>query len=359
MLTEKPARPATADTNGVEPGAEAGEVGAEATAATPDATGVLPQERRLDCWFQGRFVPLTEAKVGVMTHGFLYGTACFEGIRAYWNAEQGQLYGLKLLEHYQRLARSARVLFMELPGTPEEMVTLTVELLRRNDLREDTYVRPSVYKSTEAIGVRLHRLEHEFVVFCVPFGDYIDTSGGISAQTVSWRRNSDVAIPARAKIVGAYANSAFAKTEAQLNGHDEAIVLTQDGHASEGSAENLFMVRDGVLITPPVTDDILEGITRTALMELARRELGVETVERQIDRSELYIADEVFLCGTGAQISPVTRVDHRPVGSGEVGPIGGGLRELYFDAVRGRLPAYAHWLTPVYETARDDSRART
>lgn len=319
-----------------------------------DASGARPIERQLVCWFEGDFVPLAEAKVGIMTHAFLYGTACFEGIRGYWNPEQGQLYGLKLLEHYQRLQRSARVLFMELPGTPQEMVELTVELLRRNTIREDAYVRPSVYKSTEAIGVRLHKLEHRFVVFSVPFGDYIDTTAGISAQTVSWRRNSDLSIPARAKIVGAYANSAFAKTEAQLNGHDEAIVLTLDGHASEGSAENLFVVRDGRLITPPVTDDILEGITRAALMELARGELGLETEVRSIDRSELYIADEVFLCGTGAQISPVTRIDHRPVGDGRVGPISGALKDHYFDAVRGRLPAYRHWLTPVYEDPRPD-----
>jgi branched-chain amino acid aminotransferase len=340
MLTQKPAR--ATPTKASEPAA---------------ATGARPQQRELVCHFEGDFVPLKDARIGVMTHGFLYGTACFEGIRAYWNEEHGQLYGLKVLEHYERLARSARVMFMDLPGTPQELVELTVELLRRNDLREDTYVRPSVYKSTEAIGVRLHKLDHSFLVFCLPFGDYIDTTAGISAQTVSWRRNSDLSIPARSKIVGAYANSAFAKTEAQLNGHDEAIVLTLDGHASEGSAENLFIVRDGELITPPVTDDILEGITRAAMMELALKELGVATRERQIDRSELYIADEVFLCGTGAQISPVTRIDHRPVGGGRVGPISSRLRDLYFDAVRGRLPAYRHWLTPIYETSYDVDRS--
>jgi branched-chain amino acid aminotransferase len=320
----------------------------EAAGGAGGPPGAMPRERTVQCYFEGEFVPLAEARVGVMTHAFLYGTACFEGIRAYWNGEQEQLYGLKLLEHYRRLEKSARVLFMELPGTPEQLVELTVDLLRRNGFREDTYVRPCVYKSTEAIGVRLHNLEHRFLVFALPFGDYIDTTRGIRAQTVSWRRNSDMAIPARSKIVGAYANSALAKTEAQLNGFDEAIVLTLDGHASEGSAENLFMVRNGKLITPPVTDDILEGITRAAIIELARRELQVETIERQIDRTELYVADEVFLCGTGAQISPVIEIDHRAIGQGTVGPIGGRLRDLYFDAVRGRLPAYAHWLTPAY-----------
>ncbi|MBA3436116.1 MAG: aminotransferase class IV [Chloroflexi bacterium] len=230
----------------------------------------------------------------------------------------------------------------------DELVDLTSELLRRNDFRQDTYIRPTLFKSTEAIGVRLHNLEREMVIFAVPFGEYIAIDRGISAQTVSWRRNSDLAIPARAKITGAYANSAFSKSEAQLNGYDEAIVLTHDGHVSEGSAENLFMVRDGVLLTPGVTDDILEGVTRAGIMELAAAELGLPTVVRSIDRSELYIADEVFLCGTGAQLSPVTSIDHRTVGDGTVGPITAALTTLYFDAVRGRLPAYSHWLTPVY-----------
>jgi len=313
-----------------------------------DATGALPLERVVECYHEGRFMPLRDARIGVMTHGFMYGTACFEGVRAYWNAEQGQLFLLKGLAHYRRLRNSARVLMMDLPGSPESLVDLTVELLRRNAFREDAYIRPSVYKSSQAIGVRLHDLDHDFMIVCLPFGDYIDTTNGISTMTTSWRRVSDTAIPARSKINGAYVNSAFAKTDAMLNGHDEAIVLTADGHASEGSAENLFMVRDGVLVTPSVTDDILEGITRAAIMQLARAELGLETVERSIDRTELYVAEEVFLVGTGAQVSPVTRIDHRPVGEGVIGPVTARIKDVYFDAVRGRLPAYADWLTPVY-----------
>jgi branched-chain amino acid aminotransferase len=312
------------------------------------ADGSLPRERQIECYFKDGFVPLREAKVGIMTHAFLYGTACFEGIRAYWNAEQGQLYLLKGLEHYRRLRSSARVMLMDLPRSPEGLVELTVELLRRNGFREDTYIRPSVYKSSEAIGVRLHDLAHEFMIICVPFGDYIDTTKGISTMTTSWRRNPDTAIPARSKITGSYVNSAFSKTDANLNGHDEAIVLTAEGHVSEGSAENLFMVRDGLLVTPPVTDDILEGVTRHGLMDLAQRELGLETVVRSIDRSELYVAEEIFLCGTGAQVSPVTSVDHRPVGEGHIGPITARIKDLYFDAVRGRLPAYGDWVSPVY-----------
>ncbi len=315
--------------------------------ARPAPSGARPTGDVV-CWFEGAFVPLADARIGVMTHGFLYGTATFEGIRAYWNEDQGQLYALRLVEHYKRLRDSAKILLMDFPETVDQLVSLTVDLLRRNGFRQDTYIRPTVYKSTEAIGVRLHNLENRMVLFALPFGDYIDTLHGISAQTVSWRRNSDLSIPARSKIVGAYVNSAFAKSEAQLNGYDEAIVLTLDGHASEGSAENLFMVRDGTLVTPPVTDDILEGITRTALMELAKREMGIDTVVRTIDRTELYVADEVLLCGTGAQVSPVISIDHRPIGDGAIGPVAARLRDLYFDAVRGRLPAYGHWLTPIY-----------
>jgi branched-chain amino acid aminotransferase len=255
---------------------------------------------------------------------------------------------LKALEHFRRMSRSAKVLLMKLPMPPEELVALTVDLLRRNNFRQDTYVRPTLYKSSEIIGVRLHNLEQQLLIFSVPFGEYIAIDRGITAQVVSWRRNSDQALPARAKIVGGYANSAFSKSEAVLNGYDEAIVLTQDGHVSEGSAENIFIVRDGKLITPPVTDDILEGITRTGLIQLAREELGIETIQRQIDRSELYSCDEVFLCGTGAQLSPVVEIDHRLIGSGEVGPITRQLANLYFDVVRGKMPAYMDWLTPIY-----------
>jgi len=325
MLTQKPAV-APFPANGTRP---------------PDAANIV-------CYFEGEFVPLAEARIPVMTHGFLYGTATFEGIRAYWNDEQEQLFGLKLLEHYKRLWQSAKVLLMKPPMPPEQLVDLTVDLLHRNAFRQDVYVRPTLYKSTEAIGVRLHNLEQQLVIFAVPFGEYIATDRGISAQVVSWRRNSDQSLPARSKIVGAYVNSAFSKTEAVLNGYDEAIVLSIDGHVSEGSAENFFLVRDGKLVTPSITDDILEGITRGGLMQLAQQEMGLETVVRSVDRSELYACEEAFLCGTGAQLSPVVEIDHRPVGNGEVGPITRRLAQLYFDVVRGKMPAYSDWLTPVY-----------
>jgi branched-chain amino acid aminotransferase len=307
-------------------------------------------ETTTELWafFRGEFVPLRDANINVMTHGFNYGTAVFEGIRAYWNADEEQLFALELLAHYRRIRASARLLMMEVRQSPEELADITLDLLRRDGLREDVYLRPIVYKSSETIGVRLHNLDADITIFGVPFGQYIDTEGGIRAQVSSWRRTDDNAIPARGKITGAYVNGALAKSEAQLNGFDEAIVLTADGHVSEGSAENLFIVKDGVLITPPVTDNILEGITRRRLLEIARDDLSVPVTERSIDRTELYVADEVFLCGTGAQISPVIEIDRRAVGTGRPGSITRDLSRTYFDAVRGRLPAYRDWLTPVY-----------
>jgi branched-chain amino acid aminotransferase len=300
------------------------------------------------CYFNGEFVKLGDARVPIMTHAFLYGTAVFEGIRAYWNADEKQLYALRMKEHFIRLRNSSKIMLMaELPSV-DEFCEIVIEVLRRNNFQEDAYVRPSVYKDTQAIGVKLHGLSHDYYVLAVPMGDYIDTTKGIATGTVSWRRTSDVSIPSRSKITGSYVNPAFSKTEAMLNGFDEAIVLTADGHVSEGSAENLFMVRDGVLITPSVSDDILEGITRAGIMEIAKH-LDIPVKERQIDRSELYIADEIFFCGTGAQVSPVSSVDHRPVGDGQVGPISKLISKTYFDAVRGRLDAFRHWVTPIYK----------
>lgn len=298
-------------------------------------------------YLEGEYRPLAEAKVSVMTHAFLYGTATFEGIRAYWNAEEQQLYALKVDEHLERLRASCKILLMDPLPEVDAVKGIVVELLRRNAFKEDVYIRPSVYKSTQAIGVKLHGLDNDLYVISVPFGDYIDTASGIRCATVSTRRTSDLAIPARAKVAGNYVNSAFSKSEAGLNGYDEAIVLTEGGKVSEGSAENLFMLRGGKLVTPGLNDDILEGITRAGIIEIAA-ELGIEVSERQIDRSELYIADEIFLVGTGAQVSPVIEVDHRAVGDGAVGEITKRIQGRYFDAVRGKIPAYRHWLTPIY-----------
>jgi len=281
-----------------------------------------------------------------MTHAFMYGTATFEGIRAYWNEDQQRLYGLKMREHVERIRQSCRILLMDDIPSVDELIGLIVETVRRNGFHSDAYIRPSFYKSTRAIGVRLHELAHELYIVALPFGNYIDTEHGVRVMTSSWRRNADDALPARGKIVGGYVNMAFQKSEAEMNGFDEAVVLTMDGHVNEASAANLFMVRDGVAYTPPVTDDLLEGVTRKAMFEIFKNE-GIPYEIRSIDRSELYIADEVLLCGTGVQVSPVIEVDHRNVGSGQIGPIASLVSERYFDAVRGRLPEYGHWLTPI------------
>src|SRR5436190_433555 len=300
-------------------------------------------------FLDGEFIPIRDAKVSVLTHAFNYGTGVFEGLRAYWNAEDEQLYGLHLKEHYQRLHRSCRIMRIGLPYTAEDLVGITLELLRKCNYREDAYIRPIAYKSSPLIGVRLHDLDDAFTVFAVPFGTYIDIDRGISCGVSSWRRTDDNAIPARSKITGAYVNAALAKTEAQEAGFDEAIVLTHEGHVSEGSAENLFMVRNGTLVTPPVTDNILEGIVRQSLIGIAAdQKIPLEV--RSIDRTELYIADELFLCGTGAQLSPVTSVDHRRIGDGATGPITQQLSRIYFDAVRGKSDRYKAWVTPVYPT---------
>ena len=248
----------------------------------------------------------------------------------------------------ERIRKSCRMVLMEPVPPVDQLTALIVEVARRNAWQEDVFIRPSFYKSTRAIGVRLLDLQHDLHIISLPMGDLIDVTTGIRIRTMSWRRTVDISIPLRAKIAGSYVNSALAKTEAMLNGFDNALVLTHDGHASEGSVENLFMIRDGVLITTSVSDDILEGITRAGIMEMAR-DMGIPCVERSIDGSELYIADEVFLCGTGAQLSPVIEVDRRTVGGGGIGPLTARLKDRYFDIVRGRVPEYRRWLTPIYD----------
>jgi len=299
-------------------------------------------------FFKGEFVPLENAKISVMTHGFLYGTACFEGIRAYWSEEKRQLLAFRMREHYDRLRNSCKILQISLPYSSEELCNITVEMLRRSGFQQDVYIRPIAYKSSEAIGVTLLGLKDDLVIFAVPFGLYLDISKGLKLKVSSWRHLEDNAIPMRAKINGSYVNAALAKSEAIQCGCDEAIFLTQDGHVSEGSGENIFIVKSGKLITPPVTDDILEGITRASVIEIAKKEFGIETVERRIDRTELYTADECFLCGTAAQVSPVAEIDNRTIGDGKIGPITKKIQDLFFEVVKGKIDRYAGWCTPVY-----------
>ena len=314
------------------------------------AAGVPQAFDQDEAWvfFNGEQRRYRDSRLGLMTHALHYGTACFEGIRGYWNEQREQLYLFRALEHFERLHQSAGMLRMNLPYSAEDLTEIAIQLLRRNQFRSDIYLRPLVYKASQEIGVRLYDLEDGFLIYAHPFGEYLDRSKGLRCMVSSWRRIDDNAAPARAKISGTYVNSALAKSEAHENGMDEAIVLGQDGHVCEGSAENLFIIRKGVLITPAVSDNILEGITRATLIQFWTEDLGLPVVERPIDRTELYIADEVLLCGTGAQISSVVEIDRRPVGDGKVGLFTRQLDELYSRLVRGEMEKYREWCTPVY-----------
>lgn len=298
-------------------------------------------------YFEGNIVPVDEAKISVMTHAFNYGTAVFEGIRGYWNEDDDQLYIFRLPEHVDRMVRNLSILMIKPALSVDEICKVIVELTARNGFREGTYIRPIGYKSAYELGPRIDDVDSDLVIYALRLGDYLDTSG-LKVIVSSWRRLRDNAIPARCKINGAYVNSALAASEAKMAGFDEAILLGEDGTVSEGSAENLFFVQNGVLVTPPVTADILVGITRNTVIELAREELGIEVVERPVGRTELYVSDELFFCGTGAQIAPIVEVDRRPVGDGTIGEITTKIQKLYFDIVQGKVDKYRRWCTPVY-----------
>ena len=296
-------------------------------------------------YFQGNIVPLSEAKIGVMTHAFNYGTAVFEGIRGNWNEDDQTTYLFRLREHFERLVQSSKILTFQVHQTVDRLCEIAVELVERSGFTEDVYLRPMVYLATEQLGVRLHNLESDTLIFLAPFPAYLPETA--RCQTSTWRRVDDTGIPPRAKVTGIYVNSALAKTEANLNGFDEAIMLNGNGHVSEGSGENIFMVRKGKLIAPTPADNVLEGITAASVVELARNELGIELVEREIDRSELYIADEIFMTGTAAHLTPIVEVDRRTVGTGKPGPITSQLSELFYDCIRGKSEKYSQWCTPV------------
>jgi branched-chain amino acid aminotransferase len=298
-------------------------------------------------YFQKQIMPLSEAKIGIMTHAFNYGTGVFEGIRGNWNEEHETIYLFKVSDHLARLRSSARICNIEIKETDQELTAAILEVVSRSAIREDQYIRPLAYKSSEVLGVRVHNLEDDLLVFVAPFGPYLDSDGGIRCQTSSWRRVEDVSIPARAKGTGIYVNSALAKTEANLNGFDEAIMLDMAGHVSEGSGENIVVVRNRKLITPAPSDNVLEGITLETVLGLGKSELGLEVETRSIDRSELYVADEVFMTGTAAHVTPILEIDHRKVGNGAIGPITRQLKDRYFNIIYGRVSEYAHWCTPV------------
>ena len=299
----------------------------------------------LQAFFRGDYVLLKDANVNIMTHALHYGTGVFEGIRGNWNEEKGVVNIFRLREHYERLLRGCRLLMLDIPYTADQLCEITVELVERNAHQQDIYIRPLAYKSAELVAnLKLQDLASDFTLITVPFGNYLG-SDTLRCCTSSWRRVDDPMIPARLKISGIYVNSILAKTEATLSGFDEAIILNHDGHVCEGSGENIFVIADGKMITPSLEDNVLPGITRDTVIQLAHGELGLDLIERTIDRSELYLADEVLLSGTAAHLTPVVELDSRPIGDGKPGPISTKLQEMYFEIVVGRNPKYMHWST--------------
>ena len=298
-------------------------------------------------FFKNQIVPFEQATVGIMTHALNYGTGCFEGIRAYYNADQDQMYILKLREHYQRLIKSAKTMHIKLGLSLTELMDVTIKLVKKNGYKQDLYIRPLAYKSEEKVGLGLIGVEDDLAIYVAPFGNYLDVSTGIKVCLSKYRRISEHSMPPGAKLTGTYFNSSLAKAEALSKGCVEAITLSSKGNVAEGSGENIFMVKKGKLITPRLSDDILPGITRAAIMLLAKKELGISTTEKSFKPTELFKADELFFCGTGAQVVPIGSVDKKKVGSGKMGPITKQIQEIYFKAVKGELPKYKKWLTPV------------
>lgn len=297
-------------------------------------------------FLDGEFVEKSKAAIPVMTHAFLYGTAVFEGLRAYYNKEEDKMYIFRPLEHFERLINSAKILFIDKIYSPDEHVEVLRKLLQKNNYKTDAYIRPIIYKSADRIGPHLIDNPDKYLIITFPMDDYFE-SKGLNVCVSSWRRNSDNSIPPRAKINGAYVNASIISTEARLNGFDEAIVLSETGKVAEGAAMNLFLVINGKLVTTTTTSDILTGVTRNTILQLAKEVLGLQVEERIIDRSELYSADEAFFSGTGAQVVPIVSIDKRPVGDGKVGKIVSDIQNLYNDVVRGKVPKYKDWCVAV------------
>ncbi|HEY8448541.1 MAG TPA: branched-chain amino acid transaminase [Thermomicrobiales bacterium] len=297
-------------------------------------------------FFEGQIVPFAEAKISIGTHCVQYGTGAFAGLRGYLSADGSAINIFRLPEHAARLLNSAKLLRAELPYDRDAIVSIITSLVEKNAPTGDIYIRPFVYKPAIQLTPRLRGIGDELAIYMLSLGDYLRLDRGQKAIVSSWVRIPDNAIPSRGKISGAYINSAFAKDEAEEKGADEAIMLNTSGKIAEGSGCNLMIVRDGVLITPPINSDILEGITRRSILQIAADE-GIPTEQREIDRTELYLAEEAFFCGTGVQLAWIESIDGRPVGNGQIGPITERLRTIFFDIVRGRNSRYADWLTPV------------
>jgi branched-chain amino acid aminotransferase len=297
-------------------------------------------------YIRGQIVPIEEATVNIATHALQYGTGAFAGIRGYMDATGESINIIRLADHTKRLMDSAKLLRADLEVDADGVARVIQDLTLKNNPQSDIYIRPFVYKSAIELSPRLKDVESDLAIYQIPFGDYFDMDRPLKFFVSAWVRSTDNNIPSRGKITGAYINSAFAKDQAEEAGCDDALMLNADGKVSEASGANFFIVRNGRLATSPITGDILEGITRRTILLLAN-ELDIPVDERPIDRSELYIAEEAFVCGTGAQIAAVGEIDGRKIGDGARGPVTKQLQEEFFDIVRGKNKSYEHFLTRV------------
>ena len=299
-------------------------------------------------YLNNEFMELKDAKINIVTHAFNYGTGVFEGIRGNWNHQSEQLYIFKLEEHVERIFNSAKIMRLNPQITKDQMCKILIELVKKNNYREDIYIRPIIYKSSEIVGLRMHDLDDDFLAYIVPFGNYLDPNAGIHCGVSSIRRIDDSMVPVRAKVTGIYVNNSMAKTEAVLNGYDEAIMLNMDGHISEGTGENIVVIKNNTIISPTAADNILEGLTLEAVLEIVKNDLQINIERRSIDRSELYIADEVFMTGTAAHVTPVVSIDKINIGNGKPGPLSKKIQEIYFSIIRGENDKYSKWLKKIY-----------
>jgi branched-chain amino acid aminotransferase len=296
-------------------------------------------------WFDGKIVKDEDAKVPVMTHAIHYGTSVFEGLRGYWNSKN--LYIFRLDDHIKRFRNSGKVYSISLRFTDKEISNAIIDLCKKNNVRESCYIRPFYFVGMH--GINLHVTENtqtHAVVVMFPFGELFNKNG-IKVGISSWRRIHDISTPPLAKMGGNYLNSILATQESKRNGYDEAILLDHLGNISEAPGENIFIVRDEKLLTPPPSSSALEGITKDSVIKIAK-DLGYQIVEREIPRTEIYFSDEVFVTGTAAEITPVISIDGKKIGDGKVGKITGEIRKIYSDITMGKNKKYSKWITPVY-----------
>ncbi len=298
-------------------------------------------------WMDGELVPWADATVHASKLGWSTIAAVFEGVKAYWNPERERLFGWQFLEHYRRFALSMRLMHMQVPFTPEDFASASVELLQANGAQGDSYVFPLAFHADADWFGTMTGQRVSVLIRTFPFESRLGSGGAVRACVSSWTRLSDNVMSPRIKCVSNYQNGRMALLEANQRGFEQPILLNDRGKVAEGSASCVFVVRNGVLVTPSVTDGVLESITRSTLLRLAADALGLQATERAIDRTELYAADEVFFCGTGAEIMPVGWVDGYQIGDGTPGPITRRVEQLYHDLVRGRDERYPEWRTAI------------